>query len=391
MTPAARVAAAIGVLDRMLAGTPVEQALTNWGRANRYAGSGDRHAVRDIVFEAVRCRRSFAAIGGAETGRGIILGLLRANGQPVEAVFNGEGHAPAQLAQTELGGGRPPDALTEAEALDCPDWLMQPLKVSLGADFEAVLRTLQHRAPIFLRVNTARVGVAEAIALLAGEGIDCHPHPLATTAVEVTRNLRKVTSSQAYTDGLVELQDAASQAVIEALPLADGMRVLDYCAGGGGKTLAMAARARLDLTAHDANPARLRDLPARAARAGVTIRLADAKTVADAAPYDLVLADVPCSGSGAWRRSPEGKWALTPEKLQDLLVTQSGILNAVSPLVRPSGALAYVTCSLLQGENQAQADAFLARTPAFTLEEMRHLTPLDGGDGFFCALFRRSS
>jgi 16S rRNA (cytosine967-C5)-methyltransferase len=391
MTPAARVAAAIGVLDRMLAGTSVEQALTNWGRANRYAGSGDRHAVRDLVFEAVRCRRSFAAIGGAETGRGIILGLLRANGQPVEAFFNGEGHAPAQLAQTELSGGRPPDALTEAEALDCPDWLMQPLKASLGADFEAVLRTLQHRAPIFLRVNTARVGVAEAIVRLAGEGIDCHPHPLATTAVEVTGNPRKITLSQAYTDGLVELQDAASQAVIEALPLADGMRVLDYCAGGGGKTLAMASRARLGLTAHDANPARLRDLPARAARAGVAIRLADEKTVADAAPFDLVLADVPCSGSGAWRRSPEGKWALTPEKLQALLAAQSSILDEASRLVRPSGTLAYVTCSLLQDENQSQADAFLAREPAFTREKMLRLTPLDGGDGFFCALFRRSS
>ena len=385
MTPAARLSAAIGILDRILAGAPAEQALTNWGRASRYAGSGDRAAVRDLVFDALRCRRSFARLGGAETGRGLILGGLRAAGADVGALFCGEGHAPAPPAGPELAP-QPPSAL---ESLDCPDWLAPRLQGSLGADFAAVMQALRHRAPVFLRVNLARASVAAAIEALAAEGIVARPHPLAATALEVTEGARKIHGSAAYRDGLVELQDAASQAVVQALPLVAGARVLDYCAGGGGKTLAMAGGAGLTLFAHDADPRRMRDLPARAERAGVRVRLLSTADTRREAPFDLVLADAPCSGSGSWRRAPEGKWSLTPARLAALVATQAAILDETAALVRPGGHLGYATCSVLDEENDDQIHALLARRPGWERVSRLRLTPLDGGDGFFLSLLRR--
>lgn len=381
MTPGARIAGAIEVLDRVLAGARAEVALTNWGRANRFAGSGDRAAIRDHVFAVLRCRRSYAALGGAETGRGLMLGALRAAGGDPADLFTGAGHAPAAPGAGEAG--REPG---ELEALDCPDWLAPALQSALGADFAPVMRALQRRAPVFLRVNLARLDRAAAIVLLAEGGIEARPHPLAETALEVTGGERRIQASAAYGEGLVELQDAASQAVALALPLADGQRVLDYCAGGGGKTLAMAARARLRIEAHDVDPGRMRDLPARAKRAGVAVRL----TAVPRGPFDLVLADAPCSGSGSWRRDPEGKWALTPERLAALTAVQAEVMDRAAALVGPGGVLAYATCSMLEAENEAQVQAFLARQAGWSCGLRRRFTPLDGGDGFFLALLTRA-
>lgn len=384
MIPAARLSAAIEILDRVLGGTPAEQALTNWARGNRFAGSGDRHAIRDLVFDALRCKRSYAALGGAETGRGLILGGVRAQGADVDALFTGVGHAPGVVLD------EPSRPATEAEALDCPDWLLPLFQAALGADHAAILAALRQRAPVFLRVNAAQGTLDAAMAELGRDGVVARPHPLAATALEVVENARKVHATQAYLTGLVELQDAASQAVVQALPLRDGMRVLDYCAGGGGKTLAMAARAKLRLFAHDAEPRRMQDLPARAARAGVAVRTLTTGEVAGAGPYDLVLIDVPCSGSGSWRRAPEAKWALTPARLQELCALQAGILDKAAGLVAAGGTLAYATCSMLSAENTDQIVGFLARNPAWVLLESRVLTPLDGGDGFFHAILTRN-
>jgi 16S rRNA (cytosine967-C5)-methyltransferase len=380
VTPGARLSAAIGVLDRVLAGEAAEKALTNWGRASRYAGSGDRAAVRDLVYEALRRRASSAALGGGLTGRGLVLGLCRANG--TEALFSGEGHAPA--APGPADAGREPGSV---ERLDLPDWLLPDLRHSLGPDLEGVAEALRSRAPVFLRVNHLKGDLADAVAALAADGILARPHPLATTALEVVENARKLHLSEAHRSGLVELQDAASQAVVEALPLIDGMRVLDYCAGGGGKTLAMAARARLMLYAQDAAPKRMADLPERAKRAGVEVTLTERPEAY--APYDLILVDAPCSGSGSWRRDPEGKWRLTEESLAAVVQTQAAILDRVAPMVRTGGNLAYATCSLLTRENGDQVRAFLERQAGWTLERERVLTPLQGGDGFYGAILNR--
>ena len=382
MTPGARAAAAIGVLDRILGGEAAEKALTNWGRASRFAGSGDRAAVRDLVYDALRCKRSFAARGGAMTGRGLVLGGVRSAGVDEAAIFTGEGHAPAVVTTAEVE--RTP---SEAEALDMPEWLLAKFQASLGGDAAAVCLALRHRAPMFLRVNLGKTTVEAAIAALAGEAISARRHPVATTALEVTGNARKVQASDAYLTGLVEVQDASSQAVVEALPLTDGMRVLDLCAGGGGKTLAMAARAGLTLYAHDIAPRRMADLPSRAKRAGVMVTLVErAETVA---PFDLVLVDAPCSGSGSWRRDPEGKWALTAARLAALGAIQSEVLARAAALVGPAGVLAYATCSVLSEENSGQVAGFLGAHPGWGLIRSLNLSPLSGGDGFYLALLTR--
>jgi 16S rRNA (cytosine967-C5)-methyltransferase len=380
MTPGARAAAAITVLESVLAGRPAEVALTNWGRANRYAGSGDRAAVRDIVFDVLRCRRSCAAQGGSATARGLVLGWARKGGK--EALFDGLGHAPSPPTPDEAG-----QSPTGAAALDCPDWLEAPLRDALKDRFADVMAAMQRRAPVFLRVNLARLTREDAVAALAAEGIVAVPHDLADSALEVVEGARKVHAARAYAEGLVELQDAASQAVVEIVPLADGQAVLDLCAGGGGKTLALAARARLRLFAHDAEPRRMADLPIRADRAGVTVTLLDQPE--RAGPFDVVLADVPCSGSGSWRRDPEGKWALTPERLAALLSVQAGIMDRAVGLLRPGGVLAYATCSMIGAENADQIAAFLLRHPGWTVEAERRFTPLQGGDGFFAAILRK--
>lgn len=380
MTPGARAAAAIAVLDRILHGDPAEKALTNWGRANRFAGSGDRSAIRDLVFDALRRKRSVAALGGGMTGRGLVLGLCRATGR--ETLFDGVGHAPSVPSQAE--GGRPPSG---AEALDLPDWLLPRLEKSLGPDLQAVAEALRNRAPVFLRVNRRKGDVSAAIDSLSGDGITARPHALADTALEVLEGARKVQTSGAYLTGLVELQDAASQAVVAALPLAQGMRVLDHCAGGGGKTLAMAGEADLRLFAHDIAPRRMADLATRARRADVSVTLTDRPEAA--APYDMVLVDAPCSGSGSWRRDPAGKWALSAERLAVLLVDQAEILRRVALMVAPRGALAYVTCSILQDENAGQIDSFIAGHPGWDREHEVSVLPLSGGDGFYLCVMRR--
>lgn len=269
MTPAARVAAAIGVLDDCLSGMPVEKALLRWSRASRFAGSKDRAAVRDHVFDGWRRRRSAAHAGGAETGRGIMIGLLRQHGVEPETLFTGRDHAPVSLDADEMHLSTEPAA--PAVAHDLPDWLWDCFLEDLGEAGPDAAQALRDRAPVFLRVNPRRGDQAAAIASLAADGVEAVAHPDVAGALRVVSGGRAVARSRAYADGLVELQDAASQAAMLRLPLRDGQRVLDFCAGGGGKALALAARARIEVAAHDANPTRMRDIPARAERAGVRI------------------------------------------------------------------------------------------------------------------------
>jgi 16S rRNA (cytosine967-C5)-methyltransferase len=388
MTPAARYAAAIEILDKMLAGAAAEKALTNWARANRFAGSGDRHAMRDIVFDVLRCKRSFASLGGADTGRGLIVGALRAAGVASETVFSGTGYAPAALTLEEAAAGAAPSGFA---ALDCPDWLAPELQRSHGESFEPILRQLQSRAPVFLRANLRLATVEVAAQSLANEGITTRPVALAKTALEVAENPRKVQTSTAFQTGLVELQDAASQAIVEMLPLSNTARVLDYCAGGGGKVLAMAGLCAARYFAHDIAPARMKDLPVRAKRAGVSVDILATSTLSKAGLFDLVFADAPCSGSGSWRRSPEAKWALTQDRLTALCEIQADVLAKASALVSKNGYLSYATCSLLQVENEDQVNAFLAKYPGWALTSQRVLTPLDGGDGFYIATLKKLS
>lgn len=387
MTPEARVAAAIAVLDRILDDVPAEKALTGWARQSRFAGSKDRAAVRDHVFDALRCKRSFAALGGAMTGRGLMLGALRKAGQNPNTVFSGIGHAPTPLTDAEKQGGRLPEIM--AEQLDLPDWLWPQIEQSLGPRAEDTARALQNRAPVHLRVNIRRMTREEVQARLLEQGIETRTHPATATALEVVTGARRIRQIDLYLSGAVEFQDAASQAIVDALPLGDGMRVIDYCAGGGGKSLAMAAQADIELFAHDAFPNRMADLPVRAERAGILATILPSDKLAQIAPFDLVLCDAPCSGSGSWRRDPEAKWRLTAERLAELARIQQDILNRASQLMAPSGTLAYATCSLLCAENDAAIDRFLSEHPGWHCT-FRRLWPMEEGtDGFFSAHLRR--
>lgn len=385
MTPGARVAAAIELLDQIAAGAPAEKALTNWARANRYAGSKDRAAVRDHVFDALRCWRSAAWEGGAETGRGRMIGLLRMNGADLDALFSGVGHAPSPLTAEERTG--PDTAPPPAVKSDLQDWVFCLLNKSIPGEAETLGDLQRARAPVFLRVLTERASLAEAQRQLAEEEIAAVPVPGVATALEVVQNARRVQHSAPYLSGLVELQDASAQALCLDLPMTDGARVMDYCAGGGGKILALADRAGITGYAHDAAPQRMADLPARAARAGAQITtLSDP---AAATPYDLVLCDAPCSGSGTWRRTPEAKWRLSAGDLDRFAVLQGGILDDACQLVAPGGHLAYATCSLFAQENDDVVSDFRARHPEWRLIRSHSWMPGPRGDGFFMALLRR--
>lgn len=379
MTPAARISAAIGVLDEVLAGQPAEQALLRWSRASRFAGSGDRAAVRDLVFDALRCRDSHAALGGGLTGRGLMIGGLRAAGRDPAEFFTGQGHAPAPL--------RPEDQPSDAkDATDIPGWIRPLWDESLGDQADAIADRMRHRAPVWLRVNPLKADTDQAIGALARDGILAAPDSRLPTALQVTANERRLSQSGAYRDGLVELQDLSPQLACAALPVATGMRVLDYCAGGGGKTLAVAGRAPgLTLVAHDADPARMRDLPQRAERAGAEVCV----EIAPKGSFDLIIVDVPCSGSGTWRRTPDSKWRLTPAGLRDLVAVQARILHQVAPFVRQGGHLAYMTCSVFDSENGAQVAGFLQQEPSFREVSRQLWTPLDASDGFFLSLMER--
>lgn len=381
MTPAARIRTASDLLDQILAGQSAEQVLTRWARASRFAGSKDRAALRDLVFKALRCKRSYAALGGAETGRGLMIGALRAAGRDLSEVFNGTAYGPEPLSAAEHEAGRVP---TAQEARDLPDWLWTEFAQSLGDAAETEARLLRARADVFLRINRRKSTLSQAQSALAADGITTQPHDLSATALRVTDGARRIHLSAAYRDGLVELQDAASQAVVDILEVQQGQSCLDYCAGGGGKSLALAAMGA-EVTAHDIDVRRMKDVPLRAERAGVKIRT----TTQPKGHYDLVLCDAPCSGSGSWRRAPEAKWRLSPERLLELTKIQDQVLENAHGFVAPGGHLAYATCSLLLAENSARVTAFIERNPRWHVVKDKQFLLRDGGDGFFVSVLKR--
>lgn len=386
MTPGARVAAAIEIMDAVASGTPTEQALTRWARRSRFAGSKDRAAVRDLVFDTLRKYRTAAHYGQAESGRALLIGALYQAKADLAALFDGQGHAPDPLIEKELAFPGPPE--DEAVRLNLPDWLMPHFHASLGEKAEGTALALQERAPVTLRVNLARTGRSEMIQSLAGEGIETEVNSLSPSALTVTEGTRRIRNSAAYKEGLVELQDAASQAVVDLCPLAK--KPLDLCAGGGGKALALAARGMNPVFAHDADWGRMSDLPARAERAQSEIVRLRPEELADEAPFDLVLCDVPCSGSGSWRRAPEGKWRISPPALEALKDTQDAILRQASALVGADGTLVYATCSVFDQENEARIAAFAQAHPQWKVVLQQRFDVSAEGDGFFTAHLTRA-
>ncbi len=392
VTPAARVQAAVEIVDAWRSGTEgLDRVLTRWGRAHQFAGSGDRRAIADLVYDAVRRMRSAAWVAGAPEpapGRDLIRGSLVLDGIDPEPLFTGEAYAEARLTEHERRPARPLGSAPPPVRLDVPDWLEGELA---GTD-DAVLEALRTRAPLDLRVNRLKAEPAEAIAALAAEGIAAAPVSLSPLALRVVAGERRLASSRAYRDGLVEIQDAASQAVVDLAAAQPGETVLDLCAGGGGKTLALAAAmgGAGRLVAHDIAPARIAGLPERATRAGAPVEIVATSSLDRfAGTCDLVFVDAPCSGSGAWRRNPDAKWRLRPEDLDRLTAVQDRLLEQAAGLAADGGRILYATCSILRRENEARIAAFLAGGKRREVSARLSVIPPDG-DGFFGALLSRT-
>lgn len=386
MTPQARAQAAIEILDQVLEsarndGPPADGLVQAYFRTRRYAGSKDRRAVRDLVFRAIRASGSPPA-----NGRQALLALEEAG-----ALFDGSPHAPAPLNAGENGPMPGPVV---------PDWLQERLSPLVTPDeWPALLE----RAPLDLRVNVARADRASVRALFP----DSAETRLSPWGLRLSPDAR-VSDSETFAQGLVEVQDEGSQLIaLACMPASNGV-VVDLCAGAGGKALAIAAAAPpgIRLVAADTSRDRLARLAPRAARAGAAIEAMlldggheERQLAPLAASADVVLVDAPCSGSGTWRRNPEGRWRLTPERLARLEALQRHVLDLAVPLVRPGGTLVYAVCSLLRSEGAGQAEAFLSRHSAWAVQDGdvswgredgagRLLTPArDGCDGFFVARF----
>lgn len=389
MTPQARVQAAIEILDAVLAaagarGAPADRVFTEWFRTRRFAGSGDRRAVRELVYAAIRACGEMPASGRAAVLR------LAADDPALAALFDGSRHGPAPVAADEV----------PAAGGVAPAWLVAALGQS-GLD-AAEQRALLDRAPLDIRINTLRAALA---------GL---PEPGERTAAPHGRRFPSHTPVEqwdAYAAGAIEVQDAGSQLVCGAVGARPGEAVVDLCAGAGGKTLSLAAEMddRGTLLACDADRARLARLGPRAARAGVSIvetRLLDggreAAALADwQGRADAVLVDAPCSGTGTWRRNPEARWRLDRRELDRLVALQARLLDIAAGLVRPGGRLVYVVCSLLDAEGAGQVQAFLARHGGWRPVPLvlgagaprgpgLRLTPhSDATDGFFVARLER--
>ncbi len=438
MTPAARLAAAIDLLDTLEAAgrRPADAVAHDFFRNRRYIGGGDRREISERVWAVVRQRLRLdwwlARIRARPSARFLAAAqLLLAEGMSpaqIGACFPGGQYAaeplsiPEQklLAQLEYVRGQAtglvhPD-MPEPERLNLPEWVLPSLTQRFGERLAVEAAALDGPAPLDLRANALKIDRTQAMHALAAEGLDCTATPYSPWGLRLPGR-RPVLATRAYQDGLIEVQDEGSQLIALLTDAKPGMKVADVCAGAGGKTLALAAcmQNKGRLTACDVSASRLEGAVKRLARAGVDnaerhlFEPGDRWAKRRAGTFDRVLVDAPCTGTGTWRRNPDGRLRTGPEDLAELLPKQAEILAMAAPLVRSGGKLAYATCSLLAEENEDQVAAFLASHSDFHLLPLAEawaeaglpgeppctgpylaLSPAaHGTDGFFTAILRR--
>lgn len=424
-----RLSAAIEVLAEIEARhRPVSEALKAWGLNNRFAGAGDRAAIGNLVYDALRRRASHAWSMGEETPRALVLSVaVRDWGhdpQELAALFADDAHAPSALSADEMARLTAPDPLADASAhvrADLPEWTLPGLGALFGDDLVAEGQAMAARPPLDLRANTlksSRERVVKALARFHPE--EAHAAPEGVRIAAGTRDSRtpNVQTDEAFLKGWFEVQDFGSQIVALLVGVKPGEQVLDLCAGAGGKTLALAAsmQNKGQIFAHDSDRARLAPIYDRLKRAGVRnvqVRPPGEGVLADLeGKLDRVVIDAPCTGAGTWRRRPDAKWKLTAEQLAARVDEQRAILTEGARYVKPGGVLAYITCSIFPEENAKQVEAFVAAHPEYAIvpgsglwhhhvagaararflpEGGLQLTPhTTGTDGFYFAMLRRS-
>lgn len=409
MIPAARIQATIEVLDHVLnSQQAADRALRQYFRTRRYAGSRDRAAVAELLFAVLRDLAYGVWVGGAELSarQAVAIHLQRSGEDPAES-FTGAGHAPAPLDEAErsLLAGLPDAAaaLPPWVVVNCPPWLYARFAEHFGDATAAELEALNVRASVDLRVNLLKTNRERVLAVLAEDGIGAERGEISPTAVRLTERA-DLTQHRLYLQGHVEIQDEGSQAVADLCRPLPGEQVVDFCAGAGGKTLALAAGmdGKGQVYALDTDARRLARLKPRLDRARAhNIQIHALAGEND--PWlgslmgraDCVLVDAPCTGTGAWRRQPEARWQLREARLDDLTALQDRILDSAARLVKPGGRLIYATCSLLPEENELRIDGFLSRNPNFVQTKegdgkpssQLRLTPhRHGTDGFYAAV-----
>ena len=431
MTPAARLAASIELLTEIDAASrrPADAVANDFFRARRFIGSGDRRAVSDRAWRVLRSQRRLAwwleRGEGAPTPRLLVAASLVLEGWTLGGVaqsYSGGQYGPAPLLQPETAALRALEDHTlnhpempGAVRMEVPDWLFPAIEARFGDDTAAEMEAALDPAPLDLRANFLKVTREEARAALAAEGVEAAPTPYSPWGLRIDGR-RSITAGPAFQGGLVEIQDEGSQLVAALLGAAPEMRVVDWCAGAGGKTLAIAAlmQNRGHLVACDVSAPRLEGAVRRLRRAGVQncerhlVAPGDKWAKRRGGTFDRVLVDAPCTGTGTWRRNPDARQRLRPQDLAELLPKQAMILDAAARLVRVGGRLVYATCSLLPDENEVQVERFLERHPEFVQIPLADAWPLDGPppcsgpalsltpgrhgtDGFFGAVLERGS
>ena len=380
-----RLAAAMEVLAALeTQHRPASQALADWGRAHRFAGSGDRSAIGSLVYDVLRQRSSLAALMGSEAPRGLVLAAARhAFGLSVDeiaAAADGSEHAPAPLTDDErarLSAPLPDDTPPEIEA-DLPAWLLPSLRRAFADRLVEEGRALAERAPVDLRVNALKADrdkVLKALSRFQAEATPLSPLGVRIPPPKGSEKAPHVEAETAHGKGWFEVQDEGSQIAAALAGAGPRLQVLDLCAGAGGKTLAMAGAMQNtgQIYAYDSDRKQLRPIFERLKRAGVrNVQVLDggdeAALRALGPRFDLVLIDAPCTGSGTWRRRPDSKWRLKPEALSQRQLDQAEVLELAAAMVKPGGRLVYVTCSLLPEENGDRVAAIQAAPEEFTLK-----------------------
>lgn len=423
MKPASRIQATIEILEKLESSrVPLDALVGDYMRARRYIGSKDRAEVAERIYSIMRAHARLgwwiASKNETPAPRMVVLShMLLAEGMSAKRandLFDGTQFAPTPLndAEKSLSAALEGQNLSNPDMPDyirseCPPGYEQMLRAYFGEHFAAEMSAMLVPAALDVRVNTFVTTGEKVQASLKADGVECAPTPYSPVGLRL-QSKAFLSKTKAFNKGWIEIQDEGSQLIAHVCGAQPGMQVLDYCAGGGGKTLALASAMQKKgrIVAMDIDERRLEKGRQRFRKAHMS-DIIEIRPLSDERhrkwlrrqkeTFDIVLADVPCSGTGTWRRNPDMRWKHYGPGLEELRQTQADILDKIAPCVKPGGRLIYATCSLLQEENETQVESFLARHPAFRIEALdpaqgigspfMRLTPYrHKTDGFFAAV-----